>query len=80
MLSASRQKCGDIVDTFSKAANFCIVVGGTQLIPNIARRAGQSNYGITANYFLTDVRLAASSHHYSVTQSLTHSTIPKNYR
>ena len=34
MLSASGQKCGDIVETFSNAANFCIVVGGKQLIPN----------------------------------------------
>jgi hypothetical protein len=48
------------------------VVGGKRLIPNIARTAGQSNYDIIANYFLTVVKLAASSRYH---QSLSHSLI-----
>jgi hypothetical protein len=67
MLSASGQECGDIVDIFSNAANFASWSAAKRLIPNIAGTAGQSNYDIIANYFLTVVKLAASSRYHPVT-------------
>ena len=42
----------------SSAANSCIVVGGKQLIPNVAHRVGHSNHDITANFFPAVVKLS----------------------
>jgi hypothetical protein len=73
MLSASEQKCGDIVETSSDAANFCIVVGGQAADTEHRSQGRPVYYDITANYFLTVVKPAASWHYHSLPPSLPHS-------